>query len=78
MNKLDLEKQRNQRSNCQHPLDHQKSKRIQKNMYFSFIDYAKVFDYVDHNTLGNSKRGGNTRLPYLPPEKSVCRSRSNS
>ena len=26
--KLDLEKQRNQRSNCQHLLDHQKSKRV--------------------------------------------------
>ena len=24
----DLEKQRNQRSNCQHPLDHQKGKRV--------------------------------------------------
>ena len=28
MFKLDLEKQRNQRSNCQHPLDHWKSKRM--------------------------------------------------
>ena len=28
MFKLDLERQRNQRSNCQHPLDHQKSKRV--------------------------------------------------
>ena len=27
---------------------------------------------------GNSERDGNTRLLYLPPEKSVCRSRSNS
>ena len=27
---------------------------------------------------GNSQRDGNTRPPYLPPEKSVCRSRSNS
>ena len=26
----------------------------------------------------NSERDGNTRPPYLPPEKSVCRSRSNS
>ena len=26
----------------------------------------------------NSSRDGNTRPPYLPPEKSVCRSRSNS
>ena len=35
-------RQRNKRSNCQHPLDHQKSKRIpEKNIYFCFIDYAK-------------------------------------
>ena len=28
-------------------------------------------------TVENSERDGNTRLPDLPPEKSVCRSRSN-
>ena len=34
------------------PLDHQKSKRIpEKNIYFCFTDYAKVFDCVDHNKL---------------------------
>ena len=27
--------------------------------------------------MENSERGGNTRPPDLPPEKSVCRSRSN-
>ena len=25
-----------------------------KNIYFSFIDYAKAFDCVDHNKLENS------------------------
>ena len=29
-------------------------------------------------TVGNSSRDGNTRPPDLPPEKSVCRSGSNS
>ena len=29
-------------------------------------------------TVGNSKRDGNTKPPDLPPEKSVCRSTSNS
>ena len=29
-------------------------------------------------TMENSSRDGNTRPPDLPPEKSVCRSRSNS
>ena len=33
---------------------------------------------VDHNKLENSSRDGNTRPPDLPPEKSVCRSGSNS
>ena len=46
--------------------------------FFCFIDYTKAFDYMDHNKLENSSRDGNTRPPDLPPEKSVCRSRSNS
>ena len=48
--------------------------------FFALIteDYAKAFDCVDHNKLDNSERDGNTRPPDLPPEKSVCRSRSNS
>ena len=67
-----------QRSNCQHPLDHWKSREFQKNTYFCFIDYAKAFDSVDHKKLAHSLRDGNTRPPYLSPEKPVCRSRSNS
>ena len=43
-----------------------------------FIDYAKAFDYVDHNKLENSDRDENTRPPDLPLEKSVYRSGSNS
>ena len=33
---------------------------------------------VDHNKLWKILKGGNTRPPYLPPEKSVCRSRNSS
>ena len=51
---------------------------FRKNIYFCFIDYMKAFDCVDHKKLENSERDGNTRTPYLPPEKSVCRSRSNN
>ena len=27
------------------------AREFQKNIYFCFIDYAKAFDYVDHNKL---------------------------
>ena len=29
----------------------EKAKEFQKNIYFCFIDYAKAFDWVDHNKL---------------------------
>ena len=29
----------------------EKAREFQKNIYFSFIDYAKAFDCVDHNKL---------------------------
>ena len=29
----------------------EKARKFQKNIYFCFIDYAKAFDYVDHNKL---------------------------
>ena len=54
MFKLDLPRQRNQRSKCQHLLDHRKSKfqkSFGKKIYFCFIDYAKAFDSVDENKL---------------------------
>ena len=53
-----------------------KARQFQENI--CFIDYANAFDYVDHNKLWTILRDGNTRPPVLPPEKSVCRSRSNS
>ena len=57
----------------------QKAREFQKNIYFCFIDYTKAFDSVDHNKLWKVlRRDGNTRPPHLPPEKTVCRSRSNS
>ena len=56
----------------------EKAREFQKNIYFCFIDYAKVFDCVDHNKLENSESDGNTRPPDLPLEKPLCRSGSNS
>ena len=29
----------------------EKAREFQKNIYFCFIDYAKAFDYVDHNKV---------------------------
>ena len=44
-------RQRNQRSNCQHLLDHRKSRRIPEKHLLCFIDFAKASDSVDHNKL---------------------------
>ena len=56
-----------------------KTREFQKNIYFCFIDYAKAFDCVDHNKLWKIVfKDGNIRRPDVPPEKPVCRSRSNS
>ena len=51
-----------------------KKQEFQKNIYFCFIDYTKAFDCVDHNKLWKFFK----RWEHLSPEKSVCRSRSNS
>ena len=56
----------------------EKVREFQKTIYLCFIDYAKVFDCVDHNKLENSSRDGNTRPSDLPLEKYICRSGSNS
>ena len=53
MFKLVLEKaEEPEIKNCQHPLDHRKSKRVpEKKTSICFIDYAKSFDCEDHNKL---------------------------
>jgi len=57
----------------------EKGREYHKNIYFCFIDYAKAFDlYGSQQTVENSETDRNTRPPHLPPEKSVCRSGSNS
>ena len=63
MHKVGSKRQKNQRSNCQHLLDHRKTREFQKNIYFCFIDYAKAFDCVDHNKLWKIiKRNGQTNI----------------
>ena len=50
----------------------EKATEFQKNIYFGLIDYTKAFDCTDHNKLWKIlQEMGNTRPPYLPPEKSV-------
>ena len=56
----------------------EKAREFQKNIYFCFIDYTKAWLCGSQQTVENSEKDGNTRPPYLPPETSVCRSRSNS
>ena len=57
----------------------EKARGFQKNIYFCFTDYTKAFDCCgSQQTVENSERDGNTRPPDLSPEKSICRSRSNS
>ena len=56
----------------------EKARGFQKNIYFCFIDYAKVFDCMNHNKLENFERDGHTRPLDLPLEKPICRSGSNS
>ena len=56
----------------------EKAQKFQKNIYYCLFDYTKVFDCVDHDKLWKFLRDGNTKSPYLSPEKPVCRSRSNS
>ena len=55
-----------------------KQQSSRKTSISAFIDYDKAFDCVDHNKLVILKRNGKTRPSDLPPEKSVCRSGSNS
>ena len=80
MYKMDLEKAEEPESKLPistGSLKEQESSR--KKIYFCFIDCAKAFDCVDHKKLWKIiKNSGNTRPPYLLPEKPVYKPRSNS
>ena len=56
-----------------------KAREFQKYIYFCFIWlHQSLWLCGSQQTVENSSRHGNTRPPDLPPEKSVCRSGSNS
>ena len=78
MFKMDLEKAEEPEIKLPTSVRSSKKQESSRKTSTCFIDYAKAFDCVDHNKLENSERDGNTRPPDLPPEKLVCRSRSNS
>ena len=55
------------------------SKRVpEKHLLLPYWLHQSLWLYGLQQTVENSKRDGNIRLPDLLPEKSVCRSRSNS
>ena len=66
MFKLDSEKAEEPEIKLPTSTGSSKKQEFQKNIYFYFIDYAKVFDCVDHNKLENSSRDENTKPPDLP------------
>ena len=65
MFKLNLKRQRNQRSNCQNSLDHREAREFQKNICFK--DYTGAFDCVHHNELWKTLKemGIPDHLTYL-------------
>ena len=54
-----------------------KAREFQKNIYSRFIDYAMVFDGIDQTNCVKFFKRCDYHPFFLPPEKSVCRSRSN-
>ena len=55
----------------------EKAREFQKNTYFCFIEYTKAFVWITTN-CGKFCKRWEYQTTYLPPEKSVCRSGSNS
>ena len=51
----------NQRSNCQHPLNHRRSQEFQKNIYFCFTDYIKIYAWT-------ARRSNQSTLKEINPE----------
>ena len=79
MFKLDLEKAKEQRSNRQQPLYHRKRKRVpEKHLLLLYWLCQSLWLCGSQQTVENSLSDRNTRVTYLPPEKSTYRSRSNS
>ena len=48
-----------------------KAREFQKNIYFCFTDYAKAFDYVDHNKLWKILKEMEQQTPW-PASWEIC------
>ena len=55
-----------------------KQESSKKNLLLLYWLCQRLWLCISQQTVENSSRDGNTRTPDLPPEKSVCRSRSSS
>ena len=79
MYKLDLEKIEEPEIKLPISAGSKKKQENSRKTFTCFLDYAKPLTCVDHNKLWKIlQEMENTRPSYLPLEKSVCRSRSNS
>ena len=56
----------------------EKAREFQKHILLIHWLHQSLWLCWSKQTVENSSRDGTTRPPYLPPEKPVCRSRSNS
>ena len=50
----------------------EKARKFQKNIYFCFIDYAKVFDFVNHNKLWKIRNWSWEYQATLPVSWETC------
>ena len=55
-----------------------KARESQKHLHMLYWLCQSIWVCGSQETVGNSSREGNTRSTYVPPEKSVSRSRNNS
>ena len=72
MLKLDLEKAEEQRdkiANIHWIIE--KAREFQKNIFFSFTDYMKAFDGVDHNNCGKFLKGWEYQI-NLSASREIC------
>ena len=77
--KLDLEKAEEPEIKLPTSAGWSKSKTIpEKRLFLLYWLCQSLWLCWSQQAVENSERDGNSRAPDLPPEKSVCRSRSNS